>query len=372
MAQVMANPQQQNAIMRDAFLRTALRCSQTLPVQTFSAGQTMQFELNNSGVLRYLKVAFDGTLTNAIGTGTLGVSANGPYVLFPTVEFVDYLGTKRVNAGAFMLQNRVNLNKFGYDPSFTPVDTGVSTDFYKYTAVDSAQPLKFSFIVPIMYDENDPRGGIILTVPNGKCYLKVTPLATLGGATDDFLVKLTGNAAVTSLTGTVTVTQYYFNPQTVKMGGRDVLPLPMLDFQQIHEMIETKSTSNLAAGLEKSFSLPTGRVYHVIMHHFFNGSGGPDTTDIDRIAFLYDGNTPTLDENLAAYLTRIRDIYGRDLPKGLFVHDFRKRPWDASLWGQLQTLMRVKTGATVNTGAYVATMTDTLYTSTANLSGVQQ
>jgi len=358
--------------VRNLFLQSALRCSQTLPVQNYAAGQTLQFELNNSGILRYLQVEVDGILTVTVGTGTAAVSQKGPYVLFPNVQFVDYLGTTRVNAGAYLLQTRVDMNKYGYDPSFTPIDPGVKALFYNYATADGAQALKFGYTIPMMYDENDPRGGIISTVPNGKCYLKLTPITgNLYGANDDSLVVVTGNATAT-LTGTITVTQYYFNPQTVKIGGQEVLPIPYSDFQWVHELLETQTTSNLAANMNKTWNLPTGRLYQVLLQHYFNGATGPVTADIDRIAFLYDGNTPTLDETQMAYLHRTRNVYGRDLPKGLFAYDFRKRPWDSNVWGQLQTLIHIASGSTVNAGAYLSVLSDTLYLSTANLSGLSQ
>lgn len=366
---VQANNLMANMQARQNFLASALRSSQTLPVQAFSAGQELSFELNNAGILRYLVVGFAGTLT-LTGAGTAAPSKKGPWNALSQLQLNDYSGVTRIKASPFMLHNLINLNKFGFDQSVSPIAQPYAAKVFDFPATLAAGsvPVVFNTVVPVMYDEDDPRGGLILTVPNGKCYLKVQCNNSIYGANDDSLVVGTGFTTVV-LTGNITVTQYYFDPQADANGG---IQLPMMDLSMIHEILESKSTDNLVAGLDKMTTLTTGRIYHIVLQQFFNGSGGLDTTDISRISFLYDGNKPTTDEYLQAYLDRIRRVYGRDLPPGLFCFDFRKKPWDSKIWGQLQTRLSMSSAATVNAGAYLATLTKSLFYPNTNLGGVPQ
>ncbi|MEM3713471.1 MAG: hypothetical protein QXF82_00825 [Nitrososphaeria archaeon] len=338
-----------------------------LPPQQFSSSK-MSFELNSVGILRFLLVTFDGQLTLTY-TAAPTPSKKGPYNIFSKIEFRDLTGETRVSASGWLLQNLVNLNKFGYANEYTPTAYGYSTAGFKwptaFAASGSPTPIRFSIVVPIAFDEDDPRGAIVLSVPNAKCYLDVTGTSNIYGPDDDS-VAVGGTVTNGSLTGTVYVTQYYFNPVADK--GRIILP--ELDLKQVHEIIETQTTANISAGMEKLFSLPVGRVHHMILAEFFNG--GPDTTNISRIRFLYDGNTPTLDENLAQYLWRTRSVYGRDLPEGLFVFDFRKRPWDTTVWGQLQAGLTVNSGASLSSNTYMKFLTKSLYTEKQLLGGVAQ
>jgi len=357
-----------NMQARQNFLASALRSSQTLPVRSFAAGQELTFELNNAGILRYLVVSFAGSLTIS-GTGTAAPSKKGPWNALTQVQLNDYSGVTRINASPFMLHNLINLNKFGFDQSVSPIVQPYAAKVFDFPAslTVGTVPVVFNVLVPVMYDEDDPRGGLILTVPNGKCYLKVQCSNSLYGAGDDSLV--VGAGYTVALTGNVTVTQYYFDPAA---GPNGQIQLPMMDLSMIHEILESKSTDNLVAGLDKMTSLTTGRIYHIVMQQFFNGSAGLDTTDISRITFLYDGNKPTIDEHQQAYLDRIRRVYGRDLPPGIFVFDFRKKPWDSKIWGQLQTRLSMSGAATVNAGAYLATLSKMLYFPNTNLGGVPQ
>ena len=366
----MSEALRKNAFAREQLLSTAIRACQELPVQDFSGGQRLTFELNSVGILRFLLVSFEGTLNLSGGSADPAWSKKAPYNIFPNIAFRDIVGTRRVDVSAFMLQNLVHLNRYGYAAEYTPTAYGHSTAGYALPSFSGTgdYTVRFNVVVPIAYDEDDLRGALVLAVPNAKAYLEVTCTNDLNDATNEDYVTVGGDRTV-ALSGKVKVTQYYFNPEA--RGGR--IELPNLDLMQIHEIREIKTTSNLAQGMEKLFSLPTGRVYHLILAQYFKGTAaneGPNTTDIDRVRFLYDGNTPTLSEGLQQYLWRIRAMYGRDVPEGLFPIDLRKRPWDSNVWGQLQVGLRLS--AAPGTNPYMLFLTKSLYTAEQTLGGPGQ
>lgn len=353
------------AQIRANFLAAAVERSQELSTQSYAAGAVNSFNMPHAGVGRYMRVTFSGTLsrTETAAVGTVTASPKAPFNIFSNANFTDYTGTVRVNAQPFLLYLRALTQRFGWDPTVSPESEGYSSDVYAFSiptgtaSSTTTSPLVFSFEVPVSLHRNTTEGSFPFAVPDGESTLTLTANA-LTGATIDFPFTTTG-ATVMSLTGTIYCTYYYFD-------ATSGVALPVGDFQKIHELVNVRQNSNIAAGQSKVFTLETGRTYYQLLHHFV-ANNAADTVDVTRLKFLVDGNTPTLDEYLVSYLNRIRVDYGRDMPVGAFIYNFNRKPWTPASYGSLATQLDLASGLTLGTVYWLDTLKESMYVSQSAL-----
>ena len=344
---------------RQNFLAAAVKRDQELPVQAYVAGGNNLFRFPKAGVGRYARVSFIGTLsrTETAAVGTLTVSPYYPFNVVSNAVLNDYTGTTRVNAKPYHLFLRQIGQKFGWDPSVSPENAGYNATVWAASippgtaSSTTTSPIAFGFDVPISLHKNTTEGSLAFAVPDGEVTLQLS-MAALTGNNIDAPFEVTG-ATTVSITGNWYCTFYYFDALAN-------VPLPTLDFNMIHELVSVRQTDNLSAGQDKIFTLETGRTYYQLIHNFV-ANNVPDTVDVTRLKFLIDGNTPTTDEYLMSYLSRIREMYGRDMPAGSFFFNFFDRPWNPSNYGSLATSLRLSSGITLGTVAYLDTLKESQY-----------
>jgi hypothetical protein len=341
--------------MKALFLQTALDESIALPAQNYVVGSELRFQMPNVGVAKKVRVLFNLSFT-AGATAPTGVGAKAPFSLFSNAIFTDYAGIDRISASPWMLQLLNLVKKFGWDPSYSVITEAESAA--KVWANTNGNMIGW-FDVPISPSMIDPTGSLNLEVSNAECYLRLQCNPNLIGLTTQVDTPLVGAAgASATVTGTVTPVYYFWQP--VSAGGRILRPDSVLYPNIVHELLGTKTTDNIAAGVDKVTTLRTNREFHRILHSFVN-AGAFDTNDIQTIKFLYNGNTPTINEPLQAYLSRMRDELYRDLPDGSVYFNFTRVPWDSTKWGQLQTVLSMLSTGTF-TNPYLETLTEAFYT----------
>lgn len=353
MAEATMSPEQ----LRRNFFAVATERSQVLPRQNYADGAILNFGLPKAGFGSYLILDFQGTLTVGGAAGSIAVSPRAPYNLFKNVTLEDYLGITRISAGGFKLYQRDVSTKYGWDTANPEISqsysgTLVSNSIGGGTGAAGSYPWNFSVIVPISLHQNTTEGSFPFTVPEGENVISIA-MNTLKAANNDAVIKETTAGFTTTLTGTVGVTYYYWD---VPKGT----PLPLADFQLIHELREIKDATNLTAGVEKRYVLPTGRTYYQIIQDMVLNDL-LDSTNISEIRFIIDGNTPTMDEKLFAYLTRTRRTYGRDFPPGMYLFDFWRKPWTPSQYGSLETGITLGSGATTTGNTYTSILLESMY-----------
>jgi hypothetical protein len=345
------------AQIKALFLQTAMDESIALPSQNYVSGQELRFQLPNVGIAKKVRVIFNLAFT-AGSTAPSGVGAKAPFSLFTNAVFTDYAGIDRISASPWML-NLLNITKkFGWDSSYSVVsETGASSVVYE----NSTSGMKGWFDLPLAPSMTDPTGSLNLEVSNAECYVKLLCNPTLVGATGNCDTPLVGaSGASATVSGTVSLVYYFWQP--VSTHGQVIRPDAVLYPNIVHEVLGTKSTDNIAAGMDKVTTLRTNREFHRVIHSFVNNSA-LDTVDVANVKFLYNGNTPTINEPLQAYLSRIRDELYRDLPDGTFYFNFTRVPWDSTKWGQLQTVLTLATSASL-TSPYLETLTEAFYVPT--------
>lgn len=353
--------------------------NQELPMQAFSAGNTLQFGMPHAGVGLYARVTFRGTLTRTCGTavGTVTASPYYPYSI-SDVTYMDYQGVTRINAKGYELNQVQQLKAFSFNPSFTLIPPGsspgyaYSSDIYAAAvpagtaSSQTTSPCNYGFVVPLSLSRRSVRGTHPFTVPNSQDTLSLVCQSTAQlfstvavGPEQSFLTTGTDTVAIT---GNYDVAYYYYD---VPAG----VSLPMSEFQVIHELVTTRDTTNLLAGLQKLETLQTGRTYYRLLANLVLNAA-PDTIDINNVQFIVDGGTPTMNENGSSYRDRIRNEFGQDLPPGLFVWDFTRKPWTPDSYGSLGIGLTIASAATVGTVAWLRFLRETLYVASANLQAI--
>lgn len=356
----MAQATTQNPLnARLAYLNAAVKRSQEIPAQAYTAGGANNFTFPHAGVGRFARISFSGTLSRTEGAtvGTATASPFYPFNIISNVILTDYTGTTRVNAKPYHLYLRELGMKFGFDPSATPINAGYSTSVWAASIptgtinTTTTAPCVFSFEVPIALHRNTTEGSLPFNIPDGDTTLQIQMNALTGG-TIDYPFAVTGGTSLT-LSGTWQVTYYYYDAPANT-------PLPMMDFSLIHELVSVRQNTNISAGAEKQFVLETGRTYYQLIHMLV-ANNAPDTLDVQRVKFLIDGNTPTMDEFLLTYLSRARETYGRDMPLGAFFFNFFVKPWSPASYGSLATSLLLSSGINLGTNYWLDTLKETQY-----------
>lgn len=397
-----------NAEARLLFLSSAIRKSQYFyPTQAPALGGVMTFVLPKAGIARGILLNFSVPLTmNAVHQPNV----KSPFNFVTNVQVNDYNGIQRVNCSGWGLYLLSLLKKRMWDPGFSypfsAAGPGTQADPY---AANAAYPfgaygqystktaeggainpqnsyfvanrwniptasaganLVFSLWVPLAFDMNDPRGSVLLNVPNGQVQMLVTINSALVAASGVDQLYTDGNAAPTlnsPTTTAVTATLYYWDP--IPVPGVDPrqfeggIPIPYDDLQLVHEIKSLTDTTGIAQSTEKQYTMPSGRDYYRVIGSLVN-NGGMASSGITRTRWVYDGNTPTFDELTAAHQTRAQYELGRDLPEGMTYYDFADRPWDSNAYGALGLFTTFSGSINVTAPTYQEIITDSLYLAT--------
>jgi hypothetical protein len=340
-----ATDPQLNAAARAALFQSGFFSSIELPSQAWADGGSYTFNMPHAGVGLYAQLRIGGTVTWTDTNGTPvapTLSSGAPYNLLQNIKYQDYLGNTRINAGGVGLHFREVLQYF-QDTSGEAFNTTAERNYtapidnFKLNASSTvAQTVDFGLLIPFTFHENTTIGGLPFTVPSGNntVYVTLNPLfnnPAVAAINFESPIQLasTGHQSTTTVTASLTLqmTYYYIDPLPSQM-------LPLMDFSQVYEIVDVKSTDNLSSSATKTILLPTGRTYQGLYAQIVN-VGQLYDTGMSQVQFLINESTPTLNEFYISYLHRIRRTYGRDLPVGILVWDLRNRPLSPSNYGSL-------------------------------------
>ncbi len=335
---------QANAAARAALFQSGFMSSIELPSQVWSDGGSFSFDLPHAGIGLYAVLRLTGNLTwTDTATNPIApvLSNLAPFNLFQSIVFKDYLGNTRINAGGTSLHRRETLQYYT-DTSGEAPNT-VASRAYSNSAIDNfkvgptsatAQAVDFAVLVPFSFHENTTIGTLPFTVPSGNntIYLTLNTLLNASATVNAESPLQQGGSHTATTTANLTnaalqVTYYYIDP----LPGQ---ALPLMDFSQVYEIVDVKTTDNLSASATKQVILPTGRTYQGLYAQIVN-AGALYDTGVSSLKFLINESTPTMQENYNSYLHRTRRTYGRDLPQGELVWDLRARPISPSNYGSI-------------------------------------
>lgn len=367
----------QNAALRATLLATGVRQRKDLGAFTASTGTTTRIKLFNVGILTGVLLKI--TLTVTIGTANATVSPRGPYNAISRVRLTDYDQTDRVNCSGFqlwLLDSVRERNPFGYNNGGL---SAVFTNPNVPVAVGN-QTITFWLYVPVAYDVDNPvlqlqdlRGAMLMQTNTGEVYLNIDWINSLYGNGD--IDSLYNGAATTTVVGnpaapsnfiTVNAWQDFIMPQNIN--GQ--LPLPMVDLQTVYEINGMlRSTDNIAANTEKLISYPNLRAV-IGSYYQYVTNGAVAQGNVTKYRLLANGNQILRDELELARLISMRRYLENDLVAGVHFRNFREKPIETWLFGNVQEGI---TPGTVNNGnQFVEVMYESFYTKGTALPGLAQ
>ena len=323
------------------------------------------FPLPHAGVPTYSILTFTGSLTRTEGTtvGTLTASPYWPFNVMAPSSLVDMAGITRIYADGYDLYELELVKQFGAYPKTPYSSESYADDIYEATlptgtsGASTTTTINFSVVIPISYTKYSALGSYAATVPNGEAQLQVVE-APLTGSYIQSPLTTTGKTTA-KLTGTWSLEYYYLDaPSSV--------PIPVSALQTVHEVYHQESTTDLSSGTNKDEVLQTGRTYYRVLQRLVEDNAS-SFLHVNRFQFLVDSSTPTLDETLAAYMARMRYLYGRDMPPGMIVRDFSRRPWSPNNYGSLTARLVLANAFTTGSFSKLYTTRETLYVPSGNL-----
>jgi hypothetical protein len=342
-----------NDTARAILFQAAYRSSQEVSPQPAVAGGVNTIDLPHAGIGLGVRISIQGSLERVSGTGAINFKPQAPYSIIKNVLFKDYTGITRINADGYSLHLREILQKQNYDSgAISDYTQPYSNILFNMAApgdtAGNKAPFNFTLYLPIALNDQTTVGSYPFTVPTGNStiYLTLGDMTDLVAAADAAKVKLSSDTKVYAC-------YYYLDPPAD-------IQLPIQDFSLVHELATVKQTDNLSANSQKRFTLDTGRTYYQLISTIMN-NGAPDTANVSKIAFLLNGSTPVMNEYLVSYLARVRKEYGRDLPVGVFVHNFFDKPWTPDAYGSLQLAFDLGAGFTGGGDTSITVLKETLY-----------
>lgn len=333
----------------------------TVPGQAYSSGAIQQIILPRVGLLARVFLHFSGTLTVTLGAGSAAAAPRSPWAIGQrirllansTLAIVDMSGFGSYLANLVTDWAGVEARPGSYARAFTITDQPqyeppAIGEVSRFGVAAGANAVDLTFELPIKLSESDPIGLIIAQNPQTTLTLEVT-----NGVIGD-LVTLAGGATAT-LTGDWSVSVEYFEAPA------DAAAMPDMTFVHVWQEQRTAISNTGAVPVR----LLTGDTYLRVVHAL-QLNGTLNRADLERMRIvLNDADTPySLDRWLALY--RQRRIYGKDLPEGVFVHDFfvpetTRDMLNSALYSDLKSELTIATTATLGTGNnYVDTVVEKL------------
>jgi hypothetical protein len=307
----------------------------------YAAASPAQLALSKVGYLSKIYIHVTGTMTCTPGTGTVALSEKGPWALLRRVRYQIGSGTELFNVsgyGAYLVHLMAKLN---WKPENGEISAPYATNIYSAGVNSGANTWNFMLEIPITPNDRDLIGIILLQAESTATNL-ILEWQTAGGATSDFPVVLTGNAAA-AFVGEARV---YLETFTVPA---EVENQPRLD--KIHQVLER--VDPITSVGQMSLKLLEENTYLRIIHSV-EVNGALSTDAVESMQFRYNASDVPYDVGQAIKLFLQRKSYTKDFPKGMFFWDFFDQGYPnyggdrdlvmASGLAQLESLITVAAG----------------------------
>lgn len=333
-----------------AFAQATRQKVAMIPGKAFAESGIIQINLPKVGLLARVFVHFTGTLTVTLGAGTAVAAPRSPWDLADRIRLLANTTLPLVDLSGFGVYMANLLTKWvgvesrigSFARAFTITDQAqydppAIAEVARFGVAAGANAVDFTYELPIALTETDPVGLIIAQNPQTTLTLEIRQ-----GVIAD-LVTLAGGATAT-LTGDWEVAVEYFEAPAD--------PTAMPDMTFVHTWTENRQAIQNTGIVP--VRLLTGDTYLRIAHAV-QLNGTLNRADVDRVRIVMnDSDVPySLDRWAALYLQRRR--YGKDLPEGVFVHDFfpSETPRDmvnSALYSDLRSELEIAAGATLGAG----------------------
>lgn len=269
-----------------------------------------QLALPKVGYLGRIHIHVTGVMNIVPGAGSAALSEKGPYALLRRLRFVLGNGTELFNTSGYGASLVDKHSRLRYLPETGGISASFESEIYSAGVSTGDNTWNFGITIPIVPNERDLTGLILLQAEGVTSNLIVEWQAAGGLVSSDFPVVLTGNAAAT-FTGRVDV---YLETFTVPAMAEDQPPL-----DRVHQIIE-RVDPIFAVG-ENSIKLLEENTYLRIIHSVeINGALNSVAVDEMRLRYNVTDVPYQLDRFMKLYLQRRNWV--KDFPKGVYVWDF--------------------------------------------------
>lgn len=340
-----------------------------------------QWTATQTGIISTLSLKFSGTLTVAIGTGTVATTALWPYGVIKALRFTANGQSNLINAPGTWLKAREIMSRQEYtdrgiiqrvggaSPGNAVQQGTMSLNNEAWgvgqavTGIPSGSyPVELHFVVPVAFDERTLVGAVFAQTASTELSINVD------WAAPSELFALTGNGSA-SLAGNVTIEGIVYSIPEV--GGQIIVP----NLSAFHSLIVSRNAS-IANG-DNELYLPGQGVGRQLMRLAFrtlNGTapGVPlplNATNYGQVGWRYSGNnTPevfTDGRHLAYWNER---TFGADLASvfGIgvldFCNDFALRDSiDEGLATNLRLLYNIGSGVSLTGPPVAEVMQETIF-----------
>lgn len=295
--------QQQKDIL---FLKMTRQNMNTVDIIDYEDGRAGDpVYISKVGYLAKVYLEFKGTLTCTHATKTsFTKAADAPYNILRNIRMKLNGGVTIWDTSGFgtYLRNLLDVRNNVIDDIVSGRDVFQFEDDVSDTGEEN--DIQFTVELPIMINERDPIGLLMLQSDKAKAQLDVT--------FDRPEVLMTDDDVTCSLTGTITIHTETFDIP----GNTDARPDP-----RVVHIVEQDQIALTGTGRNKYVFRP-GKIYQrAIFRVLIDGAAAADSA-VENMSLVYNQNKIPYDvsASLIRYLNRKR--YGRDLPAGVYVWDF--------------------------------------------------
>jgi hypothetical protein len=335
---------------------------------TYAVGINTPITLEHVGLLKRLRLIFRGTITVAAGDTR---DAQGPWNIFSNilirVSGLDLL--YQVSGWGLYLINLVNQKLYAPDVNPSTVTNATTTaELFNFpvpgaVAASFLFSLDLPFTLPLLGFEDL---GLWL-IQNETVNMEVVP--TFAGPTGaSALLQPYDGGGATTLTGTVDVwREFYGVPQN---------PSDMPPLGYVHQWEEQFDS---VAGNQVDIAHQRGGILTRLIYQIGDAAAGATAAvglanaDLTGMEFKFDANDTPFDESVHQILARQRELYDRDLPQGVFTHDFFLDTQDLRNTYNTENYINLKTrfrfGKSLAAGSFIRTIRERLLPVVVNTTG---
>jgi hypothetical protein len=327
---------------------------QKLPAQTAAFSTSQTFTLPQVGLLARLFLYANLTISDAAGSPSVTVVAQGPYSILKRITGSTNLGTATVfdisGYGCYQLNKITDT-----DIETKSVNATVTTDtFYSYPTTyvqTTTKPIQFVLLIPISANDGPQFDVGLINLQASEIRFSIQ--LTFGATADLYTTSDT-----LTLAGSVSPYYEYYevpNPQLVELPARIM-----------HRLVEERIT--YAAAGDVTYTVPRQGILLQLIQTFWVPSGSVGivdalTTNVSgrRLVFNKTDTPYNLDYIVDRILNRFR--YGHlELPAGTYVWDFfcsdqqpsrgdLRDAIDTESLSTLEAIITTATGVTITAGA---------------------
>lgn len=369
-------PAQINAIARAAIKARAVKMTQSIYANTFTASGTQNLATTtpvinviprNVGLIKGFWVKLSATITNGSGV-QIDLSDFGPANLLSQIQFNDLNNNTRIQTTGWHMAflNAIKTRRpFGTSLVRTtgfddPINFGSNwaqlISAPASIGAGSAGTVIMWFWVPLAYSDDDLRGSVYANVVNAtmQLNLSVNPTPVVANGADStsaiYFGDIAGSVALARISAmTVTVYQEYLDQLPT---SQNQVLLPVLDLATIYEMKNTLVTS-VVANNDFPIQYSNFRDFLSTVAIYVNtGATGARGTgaDINTWALQSANFTNIWKKEPGLIALQTRNHLQTDMPPGVYYFGSREKPISTVQYGNMQLVLNA---LTAGAGAYI-------------------